>query len=88
MTVCSAELLGIGGDGRRRNRTAELLPTARRAPSSTKPEPNATWRGRSASRQESVRGSLGVISSLGKSDEQAAQEMQTVSSACASSASG
>lgn len=35
-----------------------------------------------------ARGSLGVISSLGKSDEQAAQEMQTVSSACVSSASG
>ena len=55
MTVRGAALLGIGGDGRRRNRTAELLPTMRRAPSSTKPEPSATWRGRSASRQESVR---------------------------------
>ena len=34
------------------------------------------------------RGSLGVIQGLGKSDEQAAQEMQTVSSACAASVSG
>lgn len=35
-----------------------------------------------------ARGSLGVISGLGKSDEQAASEMETVSSACAASVSG
>ncbi len=35
-----------------------------------------------------ARGSLGVISSLGKADEQATQEMETVSSACAASTSG
>ena len=35
-----------------------------------------------------ARGSLGVISSLGKSDEEAAQEMETVSSACAASVAG
>jgi hypothetical protein len=35
-----------------------------------------------------ARGSLGVISSLGKSEEQAASEMETVSSACAASVSG
>jgi hypothetical protein len=35
-----------------------------------------------------ARGSLGVISALGKSEEQATQEMQTVSSSCAASVSG
>ena len=35
-----------------------------------------------------ARGSLGVISALGKSDEQATEEMQTVSSACTASVSG
>lgn len=34
------------------------------------------------------RGSLGVIQALGKNDEQASEEMQTVSSACAASVSG
>ena len=35
-----------------------------------------------------ARGSLGVISGLGKGDEQATQEMETVSGACAASVSG
>ena len=47
MTVRGAALLGIGGDGRRRNRTAELLPTMRQEPTPEKRASIAEPEGRS-----------------------------------------
>ena len=47
MTVRGAALLGIGGDGRRRNRTAELLPTMRQEPTPVKRASIAEPEGRS-----------------------------------------
>ena len=47
MTVRGAALLGIGGDGRRRNRTAELLPTIRQEPTAEKRSSIADPEGRS-----------------------------------------